>query len=389
MKIKINLKLLMYIFLIIPFIKPYYFSGIDNINMFYNMWQILNAFIIIYLVREIKISPYNIMVLIIEGICIISTIINDANYFAAIINAIQVCVFCLILDYGLRCDCRNFIKAILIILESLVLINFFTIIRFENGMNLNGLNMWFLGRKNLHFSIIFPMIIFLFIDSYLDGKMKIQSIFMLIIATISIFLVNSTTSIIGILLVWVYIIAKEIINKNFIFNLNYYFIIYLILFLGIIMFNLQDKFSIIIENVFKKDISFTGRTKIWETAKELIKNKILLGYGNEGQEIRVLRFQNREAIHAHNMILDVLYQGGLVLLTCVIRLVDMIKNKLYKYKADELSKFFSWSILIYLIMWLTEVYSFENVFWVFVAFYNIDKIIEVKKRKNNECGNKI
>ena len=384
---KINLKIIYYIFLIIPFIKPYYFTTLTSINTIYNLWQMFSALIIvvIYIRKEQKISKFNIYVMLMEVVLIISSLINNADITSAILNAVQTIAFCFLIDYGIKSDCRKFIKSLLFVLEVLVLANIFTIIFLDGKLTMNGLKISLFGRKNGHFSVIFAMLICSITYSYINGdKLLLRTKIMLIISTISIALVNSSTGIIGMALIWVYVLFKEIIRRSKLATMKNYIIIYIILFFGIIIFRIQNIFSFIIVDMLNKDLTFTGRTNIWDTAINLIKRKFLIGYGCQTQEMRTYMFNNYEAVHAHNMILDLLYQGGIVLFTLFSALLINIENKVRKFENTQLGCFFAWSLLIYLIVWLTEVYAFEKFLWIFLIFYNIEILINVKNRNVEE-----
>ena len=60
---------------------------------------------------------------------------------------------------------------------------------------------------------------------------------------------------------------------------------------------------------FGKDGSFTGRDAIWNRAKELIAQSPIFGYGMEDVFFKTMRLIYS---HCHNILLEILYDGGIV-----------------------------------------------------------------------------
>lgn len=384
---KINVKKLLYIFLIIPFIKPYYFSKINNLNTFFNVYQILSfgIIVLIYVMRKVKISNICMWIIGIEFFIILSSFLNEANVSGAIINMIQVLAFSLIVDYGMKNNQQQFIKALLFVLEIVVIGNFYTILKYTHGINDSYI--WLLGRKNNHFMYILPLMIITTINLYnKNNKFNLNDYTIFSICIFSIILVKSSTSLVGLIMFFAYFIFKKIIEDKNILNINVFLVGYIILFLMFVVFRAYNIFSFIIVNLLDKELTLTGRTEIWNTAIELIKNKIFMGYGLETEIVRIHRFNSMEAVHAHNFILEFLYQGGIVLLSLLVMFVNLIRKKIIEYKNTKIGMFFSWGILIYLVMWLTEVYTIETFSWMFIIFFYIDFIL--RKEEINDKNSK-
>lgn len=382
---KINLKLLGYLLLIIPFLKPYYFTTINSVNAIYNFSQIISVVIIFILYfKHKKISKFIIAVILLEIIYIVSTYYNDGALRESILNAIQTIGFCMIVDYGMKKDCRIFFKAITIVLSIIVIANLISIIMNPNGY-WTGINrIWLLGNKNGHLSMILPAIICIYIDSYINNKTSMKLYIFIIIGILSVVLLESATSILGMFILSIYIIFNKIIDKHEkVFNINNYFIAYIVLFFAVIIFRLQDIFSFIIVDLFGKDLTFTGRTDIWNTAIELIKCNPILGYGNMSEIQRIIIFNNQNAVHCHNLLLDIIFQVGILGITVFIYIINIVRKQIKKYNS-KVAKFLSWSILVYAIILITEVYSLEKILWVFLIMYNIKLIQSAKEMVVNK-----
>ena len=382
---KINLKLLGYLLLTIPFLKPYYFTTINSVNTIYNFLQIISVVIIFILYfKHKKISKFIIAVILLEIIFIVSTYYNEGTLIEAILNAIQTVGFCMIVDYGMKKDCRNFFKAITIVLSIIVIANLISIMMNPSGY-WTGINrIWLLGNKNGHLSMILPAIICIYIDNYINNKTSMKIYIFVLIGIISVILLGSATSILGMFILSTYIIFNKIVDKyEKIFNINNYLIAYILLFFAVIIFKFQDVFSFIIVDLFGKDLTFTGRTDIWNTAIELISFNPLLGYGNMSEIQRIIMFNNQNAVHCHNLLLDIIFQVGILGIAIFIYIINIVRKQIKKYNS-KVAKFLSWSILVYAIILLTEVYSLEKILWVFLIIYNVKLIQSAKEMVVNK-----
>ena len=137
-----------------------------------------------------------------------------------------------------------------------------------------------------------------------------------------------------------------------------------------VIFRLQNIFSFLIVNILKKDLTFSNRTYIWDYIINYIKSKPIFGYGIQESSIRYNISNVYQAYHAHNLILELLYRGGFVLLIIFVYMVYLTVRKL-KNNDNNLSRFFMWSMFVYAIMLLTEFFEPINYIYLLVIFYNI------------------
>ena len=70
-------------------------------------------------------------------------------------------------------------------------------------------------------------------------------------------------------------------------------------FYGIVLLRLQNIFSFIIQNILGKDLTFTGRTRIWDNAIEFIKARFIIGYGKETGAVIASKLGDIKFTHAH------------------------------------------------------------------------------------------
>lgn len=141
----------------------------------------------------------------------------------------------------------------------------------------------------------------------ISAKMQIITITVISIA-ISIYIGTASGSMIFFLFLILYLLRN---NKTIVKYLNGKIIGigYLITFFSIVVIQSQGILSIIISKLTGRTINFTGRTVIWESALEYIKASPIIGYGYDA-----IIPHSGYLWYSHNLILDLLIQGGIVTL---------------------------------------------------------------------------
>ena len=372
------MKVIFFCFLLIPFFEPAYIAyNSGQIHKIFLLFQMINACIvcIIYL-RKLKISKFMLLVIIYEFIIVTSTIINGAEIFSSIIEAIRLISVCFIVEYGLKSNTKAVVASLIIILLTLVSINFITILRYPDGMYINEIstmkNNWFLGNDNVHIRFFLPLIIISIIYNYITGqRSKLIVIVSIIICTISIFIRFSATTVVGYALLIIYLLLFRYIKNIKIINFKTYGIIYIISFFAIVIFRIQDMLSYIIVDTLGKSLTFTGRTYIWDNVIYYIKQKIFIGYGIESQKIRAKKNGYAADVHAHNKILKIF---------SAIFIYSLYKKKYYN---NPMYKIISFAIFVFLIMSLTEAYNLTTIF-ILLVFANNIELLEKERNLNAE-----
>lgn len=375
LKKDINARLL-YLFLLIPFFQVPYLTFtypiFDKIYMFY----LITSVIIISLMVLIKKKYSSIInyVVILMLILFISSIYNGISLNSCFGLSLKVIGLSLLSDYGTKTDKFNFFSALEFFLTLLLLINFITIIKYPTGMYMNDtgyIENWFLGYKNTHILYIIPCLLASFLKSYcLDNKLHSRNYALFILSFISTMLVNNSTGLIGLAIISLVFIMKNITSITKIFNIYNFIIAHIVLFISIIILHAQELFSFLIVDILHKDLTFTGRVFIWEKAIRFIKIKPLLGYGNISFEY------NKYIYSTHNMILGILHKIGIIGLIIFCILFFVVAKKLYKERNNKICKMISFTLFAYLVMMLTEYYNFEYFIYILVIASNIEYYIK-------------
>lgn len=373
--------LMKFVVLLVPFFKPSYFLQNNIINQLYNVLQIVVAgILIVYCIKNRKISKNIVYVIVIEFILLISSILNDLDIADVIKTIIQTVILCLMIDLFAERDLKKLFCALKLIFNVLIIADFVSALMYPTGKRVGLYDTWFLGAKNSHFMYILPALYCTYIYNFVLNKPRpyrlIEFCIILFMSCHILMVVDSATSIISIVLFLLLMLCSKsrIFSKITMKKLN---IIYVILFVGLVFFHIQDNFAGIIKETFNKDTTLTGRTEIWSKSIEYIKQKPLLGYGLEPSTIRVVKMNNIAALNCHNMLLEVIYNGGITLLVAFIAFWIRMSNKVDKYskKNNQILK----AILVaYMVELFAEVLAFDIFLWVMILVLNIAERDEKK-----------
>lgn len=123
----------------------------------------------------------------------------------------------------------------------------------------------------------------------------------------------------------------------------------------------------IVQDVFEKDLTFTNRTSMWDASLRAFSDSPLIGWGYVDTDWYVTRMES-SAVGPHNFLLQVLINGGVVLLIlfaifCYMSLKDIRKNM-----SNELSTIV-FGIVIMSLMMTMEVYPYFYVIYMFMLVY--------------------
>lgn len=114
----------------------------------------------------------------------------------------------------------------------------------------------------------------------------------------------------------------------------------------------------VIQNVFHKSITLSGRVLIWEKSYLAIKNAFLTGYGFEPVAVSYLRISIN---HTHNLFLEVLYRGGIIgLIILCVTYISLAKDS-KTTKGNIISEYLKIMIFFFII--------FSSIYFAFYRYH--------------------
>lgn len=370
--------------------KPAMFSQMPALHTFDTISNVFKIMVIavlgvwfVYFYQ--KVSLFFVGIVFFEVWRVLATIYCGGNYtslFLAIFNALAIC---LVVEMGLKTDPDALLDGASFTLGLFVLINFATIILFPQGMyEFNTFTQnYFLGYRNNSIMLFFPAIIFSIVRSLRKyNKLTLSSFVITAVSFATVIIAFSATSVIG-MTVFTLFLLLALINKmpNFL-NIITYLAINIAYFFGVIILRLQEVFAFIIVDMLGRDLTFTGRTKIWDSALAAFAKSPVFGVGEiENQASRDLI----GATHAHNYYLDLLYKSGLPGFLIFFAILIICGVALYRNRKNGKIPFIvSGAICAFMIMLQSEAYY--NIYYFF-SILTLAAFIPYALPKKDEDGN--
>lgn len=371
-----------YLLLIIPLFEPQSFRSL-SIHNYYRYFLIVSI-ILIFLIYFIQVhmSRFMLSIICFFSIFTISDIINRTSMQAHLVLSIKAIAICMLFEISLLHSYKSWIKAMRLFLFVCCLLQFYTRIinpdGFFSGAAYINIPVYFMDNKNS----VMPYFYLLFIVTILDfvsrKRKKMTFVFgaFVTIVLIVISTVESWSST-GIVVVFILLLSLAVVllSKKVKINitLSGVSIVYAIFFFSIIIFRLQDSFSLVIEGVLHKSLTFTGRTYIWNQAINVFTTSPLYGigtgYGGNGVALP-LHYGNViiwNSYGAHDQFLQYAVDGGLIaiaFLICVF-IVTCVHTRKFHDSHDLLVSFLSLSIFAIMIGMSMELY--ENGWLLFLV----------------------
>lgn len=381
--------------LIVPFFKPGYFDDIPFLDALFNYVRLFNSLIIIPLFFCYKRTDKAFISLaLFEATFLISTLINNVSIYTFVKEKyIQIVIY---MGFSLCVMWpRETIKLLLLIGEILTYINLITIFLFPSGLYVNITTNWFLGFKNYYIPFYWMSLVAAFLYNRYENRHSPRPFILAFSMAVSLYLVNSSTSILMIALFCGLCILLGNKSYKYLNSISFY-ITNIILFYIVVVKRIIEAFSFIIITVFHKNITLSGRTLLWDHVISLIGKKPLLGYGcisiEESRRLTGLSF----GTHAHDTILQYIYIGGIISLLFFLIFNFFIMKKLFYFRETYTGKVLSIAVFVYYIGCLTETYTNGLIFGLFAlansieflvsceGFY-LDNSIELKYVYSEDC----
>lgn len=335
-----------------------------------------------YFFKYKKISKSFIYISLYYFILFISTLINKGNIRTLIMTYYPVITLCMLIEYYGSNRFNIMIKSLALLFKILVIINIFI---YLINPNIFGEYRYFITEANqigIPYSIGISCI---FMDYKLNStKTKFFHVWFFIFSFSILFLFYSSNAKMAwllILILYYFPFLKKIILT---FGLTRIFISYLILAWLIIFQNVQKYFNFLIQGVFHKNLTFSGRTYIWQEAVKQINSHLIIGNGlSESSNIIYIYQQVNSAyirkgyFSCHNTYLQELYYGGILsLIPITLFLIDVWKSVKVK---DEITYFLIIAAIGICFVFMFEAVSYVGLFMIGILLKEYQKNIMMNR----------
>lgn len=364
--------------------EPPYFKELEWLNQFYIMGRFVTVYVLflIFLMKGKKYRPGKFVIYfgLMEAVLIFSTFWNGGYSLTSfLMNEVTGISFIVLLDYMFTTDVKLAVSVLTVHYEILIYGNFVTVFLFPQGLyNLGtGRNYWLLGQVNQIVLYILPGIMLALLREYYVLKKERPGIrfwILMLISTVMSVKVWSATSVVGLVLFLVLIIVGEIWKIQI--DIKWGILLSLAVFTAFVLWRIQDIFSWFIVNILHRNLTFSTRTTVWDHALNCIKEKWLLGYGEETLERAVERFGY---MTPHNRYLYLMYKGGCILTAVFGSMVYSGRNILHKFGETKGALYISACMISLFLMMQFESYN-TTVFWVpFLVMFQTGEVVKERE----------
>ena len=394
MKIKVGIwkRVLMLVYIISAFVPdeivyvifPGYF--LDHNAIFIGMF----AFAVLYYFLHTK--RHRKMIIWFALYCafvLVDTVLAQGDVVQVMLLYGRVIATCMLVDTMLRIRDYDMLSGFTFGLNTIVTLNLISIVSQVNLQLSTTLgNRYLLGFDNGNCLILLPTIIFNLLLNEVERRplFSCRMVYVWIVTAVSVFLIDSATTTAGfVLFLLVYIASKADIFK--LLSKRKMILIVIAVFIGVNLLRLQEIFSTVIVDWLGKDLSFTGRVFLWDKAIIGFLKKPVFGHGVD-PAAHTLYYGGAQA--AHNFVLDLLFQTGVVgfaLFSTIIIEYLRSRERNLPQQVKSLNSALNAMLFSFLIMMLFESYStysgFALVCSLFVVSTHIVDISTWERRRRN------
>ena len=239
---------------------------------------------------------------------------------------------------------------------------------------------YLLGIDNRFLYTFFPMIcVNVWYDLYSKGKITTKTIIAFSVAFGTLIWFWSVGAIVSL---FIFILYYILIYKKELTILPYAKLLLLIIIainIFVVVLRQYDLFVNLITNYFNKDVSFSGRTFLWNRAFLLFSQYKEIGFGIHTDEELLKIFGY--VTPPHNHFLYILYTSGIVGITLFILELFIVCNQLDKAKDIKLAVFFSFALFSIFLALVFDSFDYSCGLAMVLALANNINIIDNRKVK--------
>lgn len=241
---------------------------------------------------------------------------------------------------------------------------------------------YILGGKNNKVFFIFIAEILSIYKFYKLKSYKERILFALewglftVLCFLNINIIKSSTTLMIIIIVIIFPAMKNILRKSLICKPLFVCVFHICIFIVLIFVRelFQDQLDSIMQILFEKDATFTGRIYIWRAALVEIANNLFIGLGDYNDIPAVLQsgYVYMWSM-SHNEVLEILLRGGLCLFTVWLYILGILIHRLRMNGGHILGCFSTYALFAILFFFHTEASIAKIIFFVFLLLYHMSE----------------
>ena len=359
---------------------------LQPLNYLLSAGQVLAVLVAIWLYKDKVINRFIVSLVLLPSVLLLFSVINDGSISIGtqLFNWMKIIVACMLLEGCLqKGKFFPFVKAcyitcLLILLSNLLM----TFVVNPGGQYADFLDdlrgQCFYGDKN---SVRNPALLGFAATCIMDAadgkKTSVRSIAMLLLGVASVTLVGSAAS--AVIFATIAFFYFTITLKSFFPDVRFVAALATAFWLVVVFVRKIPFIESFIINTLHRDMTFSGRTVIWDTVIPVIAANPFLGRGLNSQI--PVAWNVGYVTHTHDYFLDLLYKGGIAALLIQLYIFAISFRELHRASANNLSKIIS--LLVFAFIFAGVFGSLNNpaFFMLLCIGFNIKTIITLIGRE--------
>lgn len=336
-----------------------------------------------YILKRYRLSTSTKCVVGVFGALTISTIMYSNDYFTLLKIVGPAIAACMFTDYAMQKKPLEYIESSFYLLCILYVLNLITIFMFY-PMGMYTLDYvegdtYLMGFDNNMIYHFIPLCCYAAIYSYIKKGVILERscVFAIVLMLVSEFYVKTATGIIQSVLITLLFIQMHTKIIKYMMRPQNVFLFFFIASISLTVFRIQNYFENFIVGVLNKDISFTGRTYLWDFALSKINENIYLGSGASERSIEGIT--GTLYPHPHSLLLDLLTKGGLMMLVVFIILCIVFYRKYKRANSNIIKKVILTTLFVFLIGETINSTQYKIFFWtLFVLIEYAEQLEKIR-----------
>ena len=330
--------------MVLSFFNPTSLKFIPVTVIIYNIIQVIKLGVILlllfYYFFNRRLSKPFLLGLLYVLTELITTILNGVLTYDVVLEELIILGIIIMTENAIRYNFNNFFYSLYLVLSILTVINILTVFIWKNGIPYATLYtnvenpLYFLGIDNALIKRYLPVVFCSYHSLFLNNKFKNKglmsikwSIILNILCFVSLIRAGTSTGIMVYFIVLCLMIVYSLGLKGKVPS-KIIILIYIIFFVSVVVLGSQGVITKTIAGIFGKDAGFTGRSLLWIQAIKQIIRRPLIGYGQIGDTISIWG----AVFSSHNMFLELLIHGGILLLSVYLYITFSALHNLKKSK---------------------------------------------------------
>lgn len=356
-----------------PHYKTPYCDAVPFLDLLFNALKVISVLFILLIIiqNNHKINTITWLVLIYQIVLLFNTVVQAGDLRRIMTETVSIIGVMLLWDFMVQNDVNAFLESQMMCFEIIIYLNFLTELFFPKGIyvwvsgsGFQSGKCWILGYYNQHTKFFIPAILITLLYSYIT-KRYLRTIILIVTMYASVFVVWSGG---GILSMTAMIVAFILFRNARIINYWVAWIIQIAFLIVISIFGSIESMILNASVLIRKENSFIARVALWRKTWNLILKNWMFGYGKQTELDRRIAVNGLSwELYAHNLALEILYIGGVVLMIIFIIMVVHCGKILNQYKSDEISHIFAIAFLGWGMQSLTDAYTTPLLFGMFVV----------------------